>query len=96
MEVRHTPDPSKATARRVTAPETDDRLALDVQINGGNRDDNRANAHFIATAPDLLASLQATIGACDRCGKDDDKSLIDEFAGEMEAAARAAIAKATR
>jgi hypothetical protein len=50
---------------------------------------------LIAAAPDLLAALQAIIGACDRSGGDDDKSLIDEFTGEMEEAARAAIAKAT-
>lgn len=42
----------------------------------------------------LVAALQAIIDACDRCGGDDDKSLVDEFTQEMEDAARAALADA--
>lgn len=56
--------------------------------------EQEANARLIAAAPDLLVALQTIISACERCDKDDDKSLIDEFSEEMEAAARAAIAKA--
>ena len=82
MEAKHTPGPWKATARRVTAPETEGRLALDVQINGGNREDNKANARLIAAAPDLLVALQGVVRVADR--------KTDEFD-----AARAAIAKAT-
>lgn len=60
-DTKYTPGPWKATARRVSKPETEDRLALDVQINGGNRDDNKANARLIAAAPDMLAVLQAFV-----------------------------------
>lgn len=56
---KHTPGPWTAHARTVTAPETEDRLGLNVQINGGNREDNKANARLIAAAPDLLEALQA-------------------------------------
>ena len=49
---KHTPGPWKATYKTVTAPETEDRLPLDVRIHGGNRDDNKANARLIAAAPD--------------------------------------------
>lgn len=55
---KHTPGPWKATLRTVTAPETEDRLPLDVRLYGGNADDNRANARLIAAAPDLLEALQ--------------------------------------
>jgi len=55
---KYTPGPWKATTRHVTAQETDDRLALDVQINGGNRDDNKANARLIAAAPELLEACK--------------------------------------
>jgi len=58
---KHTPGPWKATAMRVTAPETNDRLALDVQINGGNRDGNKANARLIAAAPELLDALETLL-----------------------------------
>ncbi|MEX5385589.1 hypothetical protein WCE10_21380 [Cronobacter muytjensii] len=49
----------------------------------------------VSAAPELLEALQMIIAACDACGKDDDKSLIDEFTQEMEDKARAAIEKAT-
>lgn len=55
---KHTPGPWTAHARTVTAPETEDRLEMHVQINGNNREDNKANARLIAAAPDLLAALQ--------------------------------------
>ena len=50
-----TPGPWKksnhANSPRVFAPETDDRLGIEMQIRGnGNRDDNRKNAAFIAAA----------------------------------------------
>ena len=57
MSMKHTPGPWSAHARTVTAPETEDRLELSVQINGGNRNDNKANARLIAAAPDLLDAM---------------------------------------
>ncbi len=51
---KHTPKPWRVAGSHVRAPETVDRLALDVQLNGGNREDNKANARLIAAAPDLL------------------------------------------
>jgi hypothetical protein len=64
---------------------------------------SEANAALLVEAvnalPNLLSALeertkalQAIVDACDRCGKDDDRSLVDEFTEEMEAAARAALA----
>ena len=55
---KHTPGPWKAGSRSVTAPETEDRLALDVRLYGGNSGDHRANARLIAAAPDLLLALR--------------------------------------
>lgn len=97
MNSWHTPSPWRVVGRGngVAAPETEDALALNVRIIGGNTRVNMANARLIAAAPELLEALQAIIGACDRCGKDDDKSLVDEFTEEMEQAARSAIDKAT-
>lgn len=40
----------------------------------------------------LRAALAAIIKACDACEADDNKSLIDEFTGEIEQQARAALA----
>lgn len=57
---KHTPGPWKATYKTVTAPETEDRLPLDVHIHGGNRDDNKANARLIAAAPELLEALKTS------------------------------------
>ena len=82
MSAKHTPGPWKATARHVTAPETEDRLELRVTIGGGNRDDNRANARLIAAAPDLLEALEACYAA------------LHPNSAEGKAAS-AAIAKAT-
>lgn len=47
---RATPGEWKATDKYVRAPETEDRLALDVQVNSGNQDDRRANTKAIAAA----------------------------------------------
>lgn len=58
---KHTPGPWKAGTKSVTAPETEDRLAMDVRLYGGNSDDHRANARLIAAAPDLLAALNAML-----------------------------------
>lgn len=60
---KYTPGPWTATPCHVRAPETEDRLALDVQINGGNRADNKANGRLIAAAPDLLEALEETLKA---------------------------------
>ena len=62
---KHTPGPWKAGSRSVTAPETEDRLGLDVRLYGGNSGDHRANARLIAAAPDLLAALVNLLGVID-------------------------------
>ena len=85
-KAKHTPGPWKATEKTVTAPETEDRLGLDVRIYGGNGKDNRANARLIAAAPDLLEALQAFVKYADDVS--DDSPELDR--------ARAAITKATR
>ena len=59
---KHTPGPWKAGSRSVRAPETEDRLGLDIRLYGGNPDDNRANARLIAAAPELLATLRGLHG----------------------------------
>lgn len=79
---KHTPGPWRATLKTVTAPETEDRLALEVRIHGGNVDDNRANARLIAAAPELLEALVELLAEVEGCGASEKK-------------ARAAIAKAT-
>lgn len=56
--MKHTPAPWKAGARSVSAPETEDRLGLDVRLYGGNAGDNKANARLIAAAPDMLQALR--------------------------------------
>lgn len=56
-----TPGPWKAGHRTVSAPETDERLGLDVRLYGGSRDDNKANARLIAAAPDMLDALEAIL-----------------------------------
>lgn len=80
-----------------------DRIEAEVTAEGGDIviasynhliEEGEANAILIASAPDLLEALQAIIGACDRCEKDDNTSLIDEFTDEIESKARAAIARA--
>lgn len=58
----HTPGPWKAGSRSVSAPETEDRLGLDIRLYGGNGPDNRANTRLIAAAPELLAALRALVG----------------------------------
>jgi hypothetical protein len=52
-----------ANSPRVYAPETDDRLGIEIQIRGnGNRDDNRKNANFIAaTNPAAILKLLAEL-----------------------------------
>jgi hypothetical protein len=65
MSTKHTPGSWRATTKHVYAPETEDRLGLDVQINGGNRDDNKANARLIAAAPELLEACIKMIEYCD-------------------------------
>ena len=52
---KHTPGPWKARTKSVDAPETEDRLGLDVRLYGGNAGDNLANARLIAAAPDQHA-----------------------------------------
>ena len=91
----HTPGPWRATTQTVTAPETEDRLPLDVRIYGGNKQDNAANARLIATAPDLLEALQQIIDmnvqyAVERYGS---AAAAESMA--CVRTARAAIAKAT-
>lgn len=58
-----TPGPWRANAHgtSVTAPETEDALALNVRIVGGNPKVNKANARLIAAAPDMLEVLQAFV-----------------------------------
>lgn len=53
----HTPGPWREAGNHVRAPETAERLELDVLVRGGNRDDIRANVRLIAAAPDLLDAL---------------------------------------
>jgi hypothetical protein len=89
---KHTPGPWTATSRRVTAPETEDRLGLDVHIYGGNGQDNAANARLIAAAPDLLEALK--MGYADTM----DYIQLNKLGAENNhwlVLARAAIAKAT-
>jgi hypothetical protein len=63
-----------ANSPRVCAPETEDRLGIEMQIRGnGNRDDNRKNAAFIAAANpaavlELIAEverLRAAVGSAE-------------------------------
>ena len=61
MSAKYTPAPWKAGSKSVSAPETDDRLGLDVRIYGGNRQDNAANARLIAAAPELLEACKLWI-----------------------------------
>ena len=89
---KHTPGPWRATQRTVTAPETEDRLGMEVKVYGGNSNDNRANCRLIAAAPDLLEALQELFGA------DMEQVLMGDGKDDQIAAiakARAAIAKAT-
>lgn len=58
MSMKYTPGPWVAGSKSVSAPETENRLGLNVQVYGGNASDNRANALLIAAAPDMLAALQ--------------------------------------
>lgn len=72
------------------------RFSANVQGYGSTpKEELEEIATLMAAAPELLEALQMIIAACDACGKDDDKSLIDEFTQKMEDKARAAIAKAT-
>lgn len=93
---KHTPGPWKAGFRSVTAPETEDDLALNVRIIGGNPKVDRANARLIAAAPDLLAALEETLAAA-VLWIDDARGCTPEelMSHEWYVRARAAIAKAT-
>lgn len=100
---RHTPGPWKAGSKSVSAPETEDRLGLDVRLYGGNARDNRANARLIAAAPELLEACAAMIAwdeaekAARPWNEDGGKGWherLDACALAFEKA-RAAIAKAT-
>lgn len=94
---KHTPGPWRATGRHVMADETEDRLGMTVLIQGGNRDDNLANLRLIATAPDLLAAIEAAI----ECGMVPVSSAKDGGAAkhsiqvQVADQLRAAVAKAT-
>lgn len=52
-----TPGPWRATEKTVTAPETDDRLPLDVRIYGGNKHDDTVES--LAADLTLYAALEA-------------------------------------
>lgn len=85
---KHTPGPWIVRGNSICVDETDDRLAMHVKIHGGNRDDNKANARLIASAPDLLAALASMVEA---------HAVPSSICKERPAyeAACAAIAKAT-
>ena len=85
---KFTPGPWTATAKRVTAPETEDRLALDVQINGGNRDDNKANARLIAAAPDMLVALRRAVLAL-AFAAESSPAMRDDYNAVSDAIAKA-------
>lgn len=61
---RATPGKRAAGALTVRVPETEDHLALEVKIVGGNRDMNRANTKFIAACdPQTILALIAAYDA---------------------------------
>jgi len=91
---KYTPGPWRATQRTVTAPETEDRLGLEVRVYGGNSDDHRANCRLIAAAPDLLDALMelnARLLRCSALGI----SSAEAYDSFYQGIAQEAIAKAT-
>ena len=90
--MKHTPGPWIASSQRVTAPETENRLPLDIRLYGGNQKDHKANARLIAAAPDLLEALKMLYDDTADYIKLNNLTGMDNHAMK---AARAAIAKAT-
>jgi hypothetical protein len=76
-----TPGPWTAGGQSVTAPETEDRLPLDVRLFGGSKDDHRKNARYIAaTNPAaILALLDALDALRAQQAAPDLMELIGEF-----------------
>ena len=96
MSAKHTPGPWVAGTKSVTAPETEDRLGIDVRLYSGNAGDNLANARLIAAAPDMLAALRELHAVC--VGMDlenqNDRPTEEQYCATMDAA-RVAIKAAT-
>lgn len=88
----HTPGPWTAGSKTVRAPETEDRLPLDVRLFGGNANDHRANARLIAAAPELLQALQLLHDDIAEYARLNNLGGFDNHVMKL---ARAAIAKAT-
>ena len=94
MSTKHTPGPWKAAFPIGNCPFVSNENQVIVQkvfpsVNKGDTDEARANASLIASAPDLLAALRATMQCLTM-----DSEMERDFAPEIKQA-RAAIARAT-
>ena len=74
LVAKATPGEWRDGGRTVRADETEDRLGMEVRLNGGNGDDNRRNARAIAAAINYLRAHGPAMLAMER-----DAGLVAEL-----------------